>query len=65
MCIRDSVGVVRKRAGAVRYVVEDDRGALHIFRGEQLRRPPQATIGIGWAVPSADPIFRTSTLREA
>lgn len=34
------VGVARKLSGAVRYVVEDDRGALHIFRGEQLRRPP-------------------------
>lgn len=59
------VGVVRKRSGAVRYVVEDDRGALHIFRGEQLREPPADGAGIGWAVPAADLIFRTATLREA
>ncbi len=31
------VGVIRKRSGAVRYVVEDDRGLLFIFRPEQLR----------------------------
>lgn len=31
------VSVVKKLNGAVRYVVEDDRRALHIFSGEQLR----------------------------
>lgn len=32
------VGVIRKRSGEIRYVVEDDRGLLFIFRGEQLVR---------------------------
>jgi hypothetical protein len=31
------VGVVVKRSGQVRYVVEDDRGLLFIFHGRQLR----------------------------
>lgn len=34
------VGIVVKRSGAVRYVVEDDRGLLFIFNGGQLERVP-------------------------
>jgi hypothetical protein len=34
------VGVVTKRSGHVRYVVEDDRGMLFIFNGGQLRLSP-------------------------
>ena len=30
------VGVIEKRSGAIRYVVEDDRGLLFIFRDTQL-----------------------------
>lgn len=30
------VGVIHKQRGAIRYVVEDDRGMLFIFRAEQL-----------------------------
>ena len=30
------VGVITKRSGAVRYVVEDDRGLLFIFNRKQL-----------------------------
>lgn len=28
--------VLRKRSGVIRYVVEDDRGILHVFNGRQL-----------------------------
>jgi len=31
------VAVVRKLGGEIRYVVEDDRGLLFIFNGNQLR----------------------------
>jgi len=31
-------GVVTKLSGALRYVVEDDRGVLHVFSAKQLRR---------------------------
>jgi hypothetical protein len=31
------VGVIRKRSGEVRYVVEDDRGLLLILNAKQLR----------------------------
>lgn len=37
------VAVFHKVSGAVRYVVEDDRGVLHIFRAEQLRRRADTT----------------------
>ena len=31
------VGVINKLSGQVRYVVEDDRGCLHIYSGKQLK----------------------------
>lgn len=31
------VSVCKKLSGAIRYVVEDDRGILHIFSGSQLK----------------------------
>jgi len=39
-------GVVTKLSGALRYVVEDDRGVLHVFSAKQLTRreaPPTAS----------------------
>lgn len=39
-------GVVTKLSGALRYVVEDDRGVLHVFCAKQLTRhqlPPPAS----------------------
>lgn len=39
-------GVVTKLFGALRYVVEDDRGVLHVFSAKQLTRhqlPPPAS----------------------
>lgn len=37
------VGVPIKRSGAVRYVVEDDRGVLHIYSAKILRRATPLT----------------------
>ena len=31
------IGVVTTRAGKIRYVVENDDGIIHIFRGSQLK----------------------------
>jgi hypothetical protein len=59
------VGVVVKRSGQVRYVVEDDRGLLFIFNGRQLRLagagfdpPPDPTAPVPEAVQLAVAVLR-------
>jgi hypothetical protein len=32
------VAVFRKRSGAPRYVIEDDRGVLHVYSAKNLRK---------------------------
>ncbi len=38
--VGEIVAVFTKKSGAVRYVVEDDRGVLHIYSAKNLRRKP-------------------------
>lgn len=51
------VAALTKRSGARRYVVEDDRGVLHIYRAEQLRSavPPPPTAYIESYAPLPPP----------